>query len=35
VLGVIFRDETIEAISLFGTGLILVGAYITSRRETR
>ena len=35
VLGVIFRDETIAAISLFGTGLILAGAYITSRRETR
>ena len=35
VLGVIFRDETIEAISLLGTGLILAGAYITSRRETR
>jgi drug/metabolite transporter (DMT)-like permease len=35
VLGVIFRDETIAAISLFGTGLVLVGAYITSRRETR
>jgi drug/metabolite transporter (DMT)-like permease len=35
VLGVIFRDETVAAISLFGTGLILAGAYITSRRETR
>jgi drug/metabolite transporter (DMT)-like permease len=35
VLGVIFRDETIAAISLFGTGLVLAGAYITSRRETR
>ncbi len=33
VLGVIFRDETIAAISLIGTGLVLAGAYLTSRRE--
>jgi drug/metabolite transporter (DMT)-like permease len=32
-LGVIFRDETIAAISLVGTGLVLAGAYLTSRRE--
>ena len=32
-LGVIFRDETIAAISLVGTGLVLAGAYVTSRRE--
>ncbi|HKN80315.1 MAG TPA: DMT family transporter [Actinomycetota bacterium] len=32
-LGVIFRDETIVAISLVGTGLVLAGAYLTSRRE--
>ncbi len=32
-LGVIFRDETVAAISLLGTGLVLVGAYLTSRRE--
>jgi drug/metabolite transporter (DMT)-like permease len=34
-LGVIFRDETIAAISLVGTGLVLTGAYLTSRRESR
>jgi drug/metabolite transporter (DMT)-like permease len=34
-LGVIFRDETIAAISLVGTGLVLAGAYLTSRRESR
>jgi drug/metabolite transporter (DMT)-like permease len=32
-LGVVFRDETVAAISLVGTGLILAGAYLTSRRE--
>jgi drug/metabolite transporter (DMT)-like permease len=32
-LGVILRDETIAAISLVGTGLVLAGAYLTSRRE--
>ena len=32
-LGVIFRDETIAAISLVGTGLVLAGAYLTSRGE--
>jgi drug/metabolite transporter (DMT)-like permease len=32
-LGVIVRDETIAAISLVGTGLVLAGAYLTSRRE--
>ena len=29
------RDETIAAISLVGTGLVLAGAYLTSRRESR
>jgi drug/metabolite transporter (DMT)-like permease len=32
-LGVVFRDETVAAISLVGTGLVLAGAYLTSRRE--
>ena len=32
-LGVVFEDETIAAISLVGTGLVLAGAYLTSRRE--
>ena len=32
-LGVVFRDETVAAISLIGTGLVLAGAYLTSRRE--
>ena len=33
VFGVVFEDETIAAISLVGTGLVLAGAYLTSRRE--
>jgi drug/metabolite transporter (DMT)-like permease len=32
-LGVVFRHETVAAISLIGTGLVLAGAYLTSRRE--
>lgn len=32
-LGVVFRDETIATISLIGTGFVLAGAYLTSRRE--
>ena len=32
-LGVVFRDETVAAISLVGTGLVLAGAYLSSRRE--
>ncbi|MBW3595097.1 MAG: DMT family transporter [Actinobacteria bacterium] len=33
VLGTIFRDESIALVSLFGTALVLVGAYLTSRAE--
>jgi len=33
VLGAVFRDETIAVISLAGTVLVTVGAYVTSRRE--
>lgn len=32
VLGAVFRDESIAAISLLGTALVLVGAWLTSRR---
>jgi drug/metabolite transporter (DMT)-like permease len=32
-LGVILRDETVAAISLVGTAVVLGGAYLTSRRE--
>ena len=32
-LGVIFEDETVAAVSLLGTALVLAGAYLTSRRE--
>jgi drug/metabolite transporter (DMT)-like permease len=32
-LGVVFRHETVAAISLIGTGLVLAGAYLTSRGE--
>jgi len=34
-LGVIFQDESVAAVSLFGTALVLAGAYLTSRREER
>jgi len=33
VLGTIFRDESIALMSLVGTGLVLLGAYLTSRAE--
>jgi len=33
ILGVIFRDETIAALSLVGTALVLGGAWLTSRKE--
>ncbi len=33
-LGALFRDETIAAISLAGTALVLAGAYLASRAET-
>ncbi|HEY7756433.1 MAG TPA: DMT family transporter [Actinomycetota bacterium] len=35
LLGVVFLDETVAAISLIGTALVLAGAYLTSRREER
>lgn len=35
VLGVVFLGETVEAISIVGTALVLAGAYLTSRREER
>ena len=31
VLGVVFRDETVAAISLVGLVLVLVGAFLCSR----
>lgn len=33
VLGTIFRNESIALMSLFGTALVLFGAYLTSRAE--
>ena len=33
VLGVVVRDESIAVISLIGTALVLLGAYLTSRAE--
>lgn len=35
VLGVAFRGETVTPAALAGTGLVLVGAWLTSRREVR
>ncbi|MCL1594265.1 MAG: DMT family transporter [Actinomycetia bacterium] len=34
VLGVIVRGDTIEPIAIVGAGLVLLGAWITSRKET-
>ena len=33
-LGAIVRDETIEVLSLVGTAMVLVGAFLTSRKQT-
>ncbi len=33
VLGVVFRDETVGLLAMAGVALILLGAYLTSRRE--
>jgi drug/metabolite transporter (DMT)-like permease len=33
LLGVLFRDERVAPIALVGTALVLVGAWLTSRRE--
>jgi drug/metabolite transporter (DMT)-like permease len=35
VLGVAFRDEAVSPISVAGAGLVIVGAILASRRETR
>jgi drug/metabolite transporter (DMT)-like permease len=32
-LGVVFRDESIALVSIFGTALVILGAYLTSRAE--
>jgi drug/metabolite transporter (DMT)-like permease len=34
VLGVIALGETVHPLALLGTGLVLAGAWVTSRRET-
>jgi len=33
VLGIVFRDESVALISLAGTAVVIVGAWLTSRRE--
>ncbi|MGH8946965.1 MAG: DMT family transporter, partial [Acidimicrobiia bacterium] len=33
VLGVAFRGETVAPVALIGTALVLIGAWLTSRRE--
>jgi drug/metabolite transporter (DMT)-like permease len=33
VLGVTVRGEQVAALAILGTGLVLVGAWLTSRRE--
>ena len=35
VLGVVFRDELISPIAVVGAGLVIAGAVLASRRETR
>ena len=35
ILGVVVRDESIHPIALAGMALVLVGAWVTSRRESR
>jgi drug/metabolite transporter (DMT)-like permease len=35
VLGVVFLDEVVTGMALAGVALIIVGAYLTSRRERR
>jgi drug/metabolite transporter (DMT)-like permease len=35
LLGVTLRDETVPLISVLGVGLVLAGAWLTSRRESR
>jgi drug/metabolite transporter (DMT)-like permease len=35
ILGVAFRDERVSPVALAGVGLVLLGAYLTSRRERR
>jgi drug/metabolite transporter (DMT)-like permease len=34
VLGVVFRDEIVAPLAIAGAGLVLIGAWITSRKET-
>jgi drug/metabolite transporter (DMT)-like permease len=34
ILGVVFRDELIASIAIVGTGLVIAGAILASRRET-
>ena len=35
VLGVLLRDESVKTLALLGVGLALVGAYVTTRADTR
>lgn len=35
ILGVVFREETVSATAMAGIALVLVGAYVTGRRERR
>ena len=32
-LGIVFRDERVEAVQVMGTALVMAGAFLTSRRE--
>ena len=33
VVGVAFNNETVSVLQIFGTGVVLLGAWLTSRRE--
>jgi drug/metabolite transporter (DMT)-like permease len=35
ILGAVFRDETIQAVSVIGIALVIAGALLASRREAR
>jgi drug/metabolite transporter (DMT)-like permease len=35
ILGVAFRDELISPVAILGVGLVILGAFLASRRETR
>jgi len=35
VLGMLFRNDVVGPVAIGGVALVIAGAYLTSRRETR